>query len=212
MTARVEIFNLALGHLGDSMVLSSPDENTKHARECRRVYDQCRRAELRQFPWSFATVAEPLALVTDADRLGFGYVYRVPVGSLRVYGVMPETGARMWLGAPGSAWETPQAWSLPAVPYSIMGTQILTDLDAAYVTYVRDVQEREMTDPLFIDVLSLALAIRIAPAIIGTAAGQQASRLLIATLNEARSQAYAQALNEQGRDYRPESPAITARN
>lgn len=212
MTSRIDIFNMALGHLGDSTVLSSPDENIKAARECRRAYDQCRQSELRQFPWSFAIKAAALALVPATEKFGFGFAYQRPIDALRVYGVMPQSGTRLWIGTSGEGWDEPQRWMLPVMPYSIMGEQILTDLDSAYATYVRDVQEREMTDALFVDVLSLALAIRIAPAIIGTAAGQQASRLLIATLNEARSQAYSQSLNEQGRDMRPESPAILARN
>lgn len=212
MTSRVEIFNLALGHLGDSAMISSPDQAGKQAQECRRAYDQARRSELRSFPWAFASMAAALALETDTDKLGYGNVYRVPVDSLRIYGVMPQTGVRTWMSTPGSCWESPERAQLPVVPYTIMGTQILADLDGAYVTYARDVTEAEMTDPLFVDVLSLALAVRIAPAIIGTAAGQQASRLLIATLESTRQQAYAQALNEQGRDYRPESPSITARN
>lgn len=210
MTARVDIFNMALGYLGVSNPVSDPNENNPMAGACRVFYDQARQSELRMFPWAFATAAVALALVTDTDRLGYGFVYQRPGDALRIYGVVPVTGARTWLSASRDAWESGGA-SLPQTPYQDVGGQILTDLDAAYVIYVKDVTEAQMTDPLFVDALALNLAVRIAPRVMGTQAGQAASDRLVRMLGSARSEAWAQALNEQGQDYRPDPVAVQAR-
>lgn len=210
MTARVDIFNMALGYLGVSVPVSDPNENTPMAGACRVFYDQARQSELRMFPWSFATAAAALALVTDVDKLGYGYAYQRPGDALRIYAVVPVTGARTWLSASRDAWESGGA-SLPQTPYQDVGGQILTDLDAAYVIYVKDVTEAQMTDALFVDALALNLAVRIAPRVMGTQAGQGAARQVSQLLAATRSEAWAQALNEQGQDYRPDAVAIQAR-
>lgn len=211
MTSRVDIFNMALGYLGVSAPVSDPDENNPMAGACRVFYAAARQSELRMFPWSFATAAVALALVTDVDKLGYGYVYQRPGDALRIYGVMPETGVRTWFGSPRAMWLDLPLGATQQVPYQDVGGHILTDLDAAYVIYVKDVTEAQMTDPLFVDALALNLAVRIAPRVMGTQAGQGAARQVSQLLAATRSEAWAQALNEQGQDYRPDAVAIQAR-
>lgn len=211
MTTRLEIFNLALGHIGQSDQLQSPDENSKPGEQCRRFYGQCKREALQDLAWPFATRVAPLALVSDAQNIGYAFTYQRPADALRLWTVCPSIGMRTWLNASWQCWGEWERYSLPQVPWRQVGQQLLTDLDEAYCLYTADVAETQMTDAMFVGALALRLAAAIATPMLGSPTGQQVSAALGRAVLALRSEAIAGALNEQGQDYRPESPAIQAR-
>lgn len=212
MTSRLEIFNLALGHIGNSDQIQNPDSEEKAAQQCRRFYPQIKREWLQDAPWSFATVAEPLALVSDQPKMGYGFRYRRPAGALRIWAVCTELGMRTWLNTPSFCWTDPARYSLPMIPWQQMGADILTDLDDAYVLFVDDVPELQMTNAKFVGALALGLAAAIAAPMLGTPVGQQLAAQLGRAVTAAREGAIAAGLNERGQDYAPDAPAIQARN
>lgn len=82
MTAVVDIYNMALSHLGAARVLS-PTESSKQASYCNVYFDASRRQVLEDAPWSFATGRRTLSLL-DAEYPGWDYVYQIPTNTIRV--------------------------------------------------------------------------------------------------------------------------------
>lgn len=213
MTAKLDIWNMALGHIGESEQIQSPTERTKAAAQCRRFYDTSRRSMLENFPWTFAQRALPLALVSDAPKIGYGFTYQKPVDSVRIWSVCPESGVRPWLSMGADLWlRQNEGYGLvmPQVPWRVLGQQLLTDLEDAYAIYIADVEDTLQFPPLFVGALSWTLAAEIAPPMLG-AQGITAAERIAAQAAQIRDQAWASSLNQQGADPAMVSPAIQAR-
>lgn len=74
MTSKVEIWNLALAHIGHKANVADPDEASAEANHCRRFYPIALRVALERFAWSFATRRTALAEVTNpVDHWGYAY-------------------------------------------------------------------------------------------------------------------------------------------
>ena len=74
MASKVDIWNLALSHIGHRAVIADPDEATAEANHCRRFYPFALKVALERFAWSFATRRVALAEVTNpVDHWMFAY-------------------------------------------------------------------------------------------------------------------------------------------
>lgn len=74
MASRVDIWNLALSHIGHRAVIADPDEATAEANHCRRFYPFALRVALERFAWSFATRRVALAeVINPVDHWVFAY-------------------------------------------------------------------------------------------------------------------------------------------
>lgn len=82
MASQVDIFNLALSHLGQAADVSSPTEQSVDAQHCLRFYPIALNEMLEGFDWSFARKRGTLAPLTT-DRPDFLYKYQRPSDCLK---------------------------------------------------------------------------------------------------------------------------------
>jgi hypothetical protein len=66
MTNEVDIYNLALAHVGTRSTVASPTEDSQEARACRRFYTQARDETLTAAWWTFARRTAVLTLLKAA--------------------------------------------------------------------------------------------------------------------------------------------------
>lgn len=76
--SKIDIWNLALSHLGIKQEVVSETEESDEAKACRRFYDLAREELLREFPWSFARKTAALALIRENPTPFWIYEYRYP--------------------------------------------------------------------------------------------------------------------------------------
>lgn len=82
MLNATEICNIALSHLAKGRI-SSIDEQSEQARQCKLLYDYTRQALLREYDWGFAKRLVKLAEVkTENPR--WDYVYQYPNHCIQV--------------------------------------------------------------------------------------------------------------------------------
>lgn len=78
MATKIEIWNMALSHLGISKEVASVTERSKEAEACNRFYDTCVEALLTDHSWPFATKYATLALIESDPNDEWAYSYRYP--------------------------------------------------------------------------------------------------------------------------------------
>jgi len=198
-TDAVSIWNQALSLLGNAEEVQSVDENTPSANACRRFYDAAVEEMLAEFPWPFATVTAPLALVATDPTPEWAFSYRVPADCLRVRRL------------PGALRvETRQS----RVPYRIgrddVGRLLFTDLEDATVEYTQAITDASAFPASFAKALAYRLAIDIAPRVSGGDATKLMERLAPRAAAQLEA-AQATALNEEQLDEEPDSEFIRAR-
>jgi hypothetical protein len=96
MASKVEIWNLALSHVGVSKEIAEVDENSKEAAACRRFYDICLDKVLGDFNWPFATKSVALGLITDSsddehETDLYTYVYQYPSDCVKARKILSGT-------------------------------------------------------------------------------------------------------------------------
>ena len=159
--------NVALQLLGAGTIMNIND-NTPEARECARVYDYCRRAELRKQIWNFATARVQLAADAAAPAFDFAYQFSMPVDALRI--VLPNDPYLDWkiegrkilsnalLSPFGRSYGQSQS-VLATVPSNLAAATVTVPQGALMnITYVSDVQDCTVFDTLFCQVLSASMA------------------------------------------------------
>ena len=136
MTTKVELWNMALGHIRAAPVQSDV-ETSVPAQYCRQFYQVCLDEALMRSPWTFSTAWTPLAEIVLAGP-SWAHAYAIPSGFLRIWGVSMEGD-----GVPS----TKAAFSEPrfSVEYapSLGARVILTQMpvSAAQVSYQVDVAQ-----------------------------------------------------------------------
>ena len=65
--SQIAIWNLALGHLGDSATVSAPTELSRQAELCRQFWPTALSVALESHPWNFATRRAALAPLTGVS-------------------------------------------------------------------------------------------------------------------------------------------------
>lgn len=82
MASEIDICNLALGHVRAGTI-SSLDENSVQAKQCKLNYPLMRDQMLQGSPWQFAGSIKPLAMLFT-EVFNWAYVYQYPSDCLRV--------------------------------------------------------------------------------------------------------------------------------
>lgn len=135
----VDIWNRALGKLGDGRVTSVADQSAK-SRACQSCYDILRMAELSGNPWNFAIQRFQLAASATAPLFGTYTAYPLPTGWLRVLPPDPydNVETRDWV---------------------IEGNNLMSAYSAPVnVRLVMDTQDTSLFHPQFVEALEIGRA------------------------------------------------------
>lgn len=155
-SAEVDIYNLALSHVGNAKECQSTTENTAEANACRRYYAQTRDEILEEFAWPFAKVTVALALVETDPTTEWAFAYRYPVDCLtfrRILSCLRQ--------------DTRQS----RIPYLMgrddEGILIYTDAVNAVGEYTAVVEDTTQFAPTLVQAIAFKLGYYIAPRITG---------------------------------------------
>ena len=157
-----DICNLALSYLSKGKI-TSMDDNTEEAAQCKIHYDHARRLLLRQYPWGFAKRTVKLALLAGKEP-GWDFAYAYPAGCLAVRYVFDEEGA--------SAKEE-QVQDFDTAMLTGNQKALLTDVELAWCEYTYNVKDVDMFPDEFIEAFAHYLACNMATVLTGSASIQQ---------------------------------------
>ena len=143
-----QICNLALGEVGDSYSIMDINETSNQAAVCRLFFEPTRDALLRSHPWSFARSLADLSALSADPVFGWDYQYQLPADFIRL---VEFNGL--------DAWRTEDDFQVANGPEG--GLVLLTDEDAASIVYIKRVTDANLFDPLFVEALTLRLAMRV---------------------------------------------------
>jgi hypothetical protein len=164
----VTICNLALAHIGDQSIVSMTDPS-QEARFCTLFYNPVRQEILRQHPWNFATKIVQLNQTVTPPIFDWTYKYQLPTDFFRLITV--------------NAFGVSQ----PSQTYEIQGDFLLSDIEAAAISYTADVTDENLFDSIFVEVFCLRLAARLAKSLAGSMQiSQQLNQEYKYLLSEAR--------------------------
>lgn len=153
MQSTIAICNTALSAYLGAAPISSMDEASPEAEECKRHYDQVRRSLLQRWPWVFASRREALVERAINDRAGaWAYSYARPAHLLSVQWVNSASAASAAF-AHGRSNDAPREMTADA---------IYSNVPDAVIEYTRDETDPTLFTPAFADVLAASLAAAIA--------------------------------------------------
>lgn len=193
MASKIDVFNLALGHIGVSSTVADELERSPERVICSRYWDTCRDALLsyKDMPWGFATARVTLADI-GTPPTGWGYRYRYPNDSVNALAIVGGTGRV----------ENIQARPKFAIQWEADGRVILADIDEAVLLYIKRIEEAERWPSSFVE----AMAYRLASMIVMPLKNDMALRNDLLTLADQFAQiAMAASLNEGEPDNAPVS-------
>lgn len=151
--SKVEIWNLALGHVHDGKSVKSVTEKSFEADQCRLFYDISLNAALRAHNWNFAKKRLVLAQVGTAPS-GWEFQYAYPsdcIKAVRIHNIAD-----------------PKNDKLPPLKFDVAqntggaGKVIWTDVDKAELVYTSFISDTTLFDSQFDMIISYYLASKIA--------------------------------------------------
>lgn len=197
MASKIDIFNMALGHIGTTVTIADELEKTTERRTCSQYYDTVRDELLayKSTDWNFAMTSVALADIGNPPT-NWQHRYRYPNDCIRAIAIIVD-GVR-----------TPtQEQSIPFdVMYESAARSIVTDQPNAQLLYITRLLEVERYPSPFVSALSFQLAARIAMPL----AKDKSLRDELLQLAEQFSQvAMAASMNEQQPDQPAESVYVS---
>lgn len=202
MATKVQICNLALSHIGQHSI-QSLDEATKLAQYCNLHFDNTRDAVLRDHAWGFAKKRLTLALTGDTYS-GWDYAYAYPDDCLVAHEIFDLTGS-----VTGTAYDpdTDTYYSTGKVEFEVSVNNalsqkiILTNKESAELMYTARVTNVGLFDPLFVDALSYALALKLVqPLKADTALRQELSNSYVRLVERAKAVSANETYKKPDRD------------
>jgi hypothetical protein len=198
MATPTDICNMAISRLGQPKI-NDIGENSAAAIACRDHFEPVRDALLRGHPWNFATVRADLAEGATPEY-GWSRSFTLPDDFLRLNTVNGVEASRC------------------EADYSLTFRTIYSNADTLQVTYVKQIEDTTLFDPLFVEAFVLKLAAAIAPSIAdptekSAMEGLSASRLrdaAFADASENRSMISTTSMGAASRYYRPQAVAFDA--
>lgn len=149
-TSVVDICNNALIRIGSDTITSLNDVD-KNSTACNAIYVQARDMLLRQHLWNFAIKRAQLAQETTAPAFGFKYSYPLPSDFVRTV-KLEDTRSH----------------------FKIEQGKLLTDDSTVKLIYIARIEDPTKFDPLFVEALTLTLAIKLTYIGIGSNSREQA--------------------------------------
>lgn len=156
--SKIQIWNMALGHLKADNSIQSENETSLEGENCRLYYDQARLRVLRDHPWTFARKRLALSLTATAPE-GWANSYGYPSDCVKariLYNIADPRNEK----APPLKFET-------AKNPEAAGKVIWTDVEDAILIYTQDTIDTTLFDAKFDIALSFYLASFLARPITG---------------------------------------------
>jgi hypothetical protein len=142
--SEVSICNEALILIDSNTITSLTADTSDEAIACNRIYAQVRDQMLRSHPWNFATKREALARLSTAPAFEFDIAYQLPHDFLRVVKLYNSKNR-----------------------FKIEGSTLLTDNTTASLIYVSREADTTKFDSIFVEALTIKLAIKLCYALAG---------------------------------------------
>lgn len=185
-----DICNMALSYIAKGRI-SSMDEKSEAARQCKIHYEHVRRQLLSCQRWVFAERTVKLALL-NSQVPGWDYVYAYPQQCLFIRQIYDEDGA---------AGKDDEYHEYTVVTINDSTKAICTNIENAWADYTVDIENANIFSPDFTEALARGLSSALAMALMGSATVQQTQyQLMQAAVNRARLQ------SEQENHHQPEFP------
>jgi hypothetical protein len=167
--SKVEIANLALLRIGQRSI-QSIDEQSNEAVYCRKLYDRTRRTVLRSHPWRFALKLQTLAQEVTTPP-GYTYSYALPSDLLYVVEVVSASSGYQAMAK-----------------FERNGQSLWADEPSAQLRYVKNVEDPNEFDDLFVDAFGWRMAAELATPVAGKPELMaDMMRMFQITLNQARA-------------------------
>lgn len=206
MRSKVDIYNIALGRLGGNQFerVNTPEEEGTVATLCHTFYPHALDKALAHSEWSFARKTVVLApKADDMPNPDYPYRYGIPTDCIRPIYLRGESK-----GATGRDCCQEYDYRVPFdYPYIIDGSDLLTTLSPAVLTYVRRVEDPVSWPPMFGDAVAYMLASELATAYVNDPQRQQ---MFLEMAERRLDEAAAIELNSQRR-HRVSFPWVMAR-
>ena len=138
MTSKVEIANIAFVYLGAELISDFSDDS-REANAVNAIWDIMRKAELRSYPYNFATETVELARNTTTPLTRYDYSHALPSQLLRVWTVYDEDENIV-------------------SDFKIEGSNIVSNEDRLIIKYTKDITDTTKWDALFVNVMAYAVA------------------------------------------------------
>ena len=149
MSSKIDVFNMALGHIGSSSTVADELERSPERVICSRYWDTCRDAlfSYKDMRWGFATSRVVLADLGDPP-IGWGYRYRYPNDCINAIGIVGSTGRT----------EPVELRPKFEIQYEADGRVILADTEEAELIYTKRIEEVERWPSAFVEAMGYRLA------------------------------------------------------
>lgn len=154
MASKVDICNAALQNLGCNKI-TSIDENTKGAIECKLRFDSARRTLLQMGVWNFAIKRQMLQQDVTAPAFNYAYQYTLPPDFLYiVMTALEET----YQGTSAKVNSNLYVQDLPAITtidkYRIESDKLVTNDSSVGIIYVADIEDTQKYSATFTELLT----------------------------------------------------------
>lgn len=208
---QTEICNLALTRLGEFQGIASIDDQTRNARACKSVYEQCVRTMLRERPWPFAVRQATLSLVGQNQFSDWLYTYRYPVEFINAHRVVPvlltPTSSPASIYVESDRRPAPQSYPF-AIGSDDAGRLIHTNVEDAVALGTVYVDNEGLYDPLFASALAWFIAAELGMVI---TKNREIGSFAMGMYQTVVSEAFATGMNEPKPDMSREADMIEAR-
>lgn len=214
MASQVDIINLAIHKLGQSVKIAAVSDRSKAAAVFGGLWAPMLDEVLAARNWQWATAAEAAAPSADPPAIGWTYRYAVPNDCVTVIAVTDESGLRTArrLSMFCDADYLRNNMGRVAFDFELsMGedeTTINSDVPGAYIVYVRRITDTGRFPPTFVNALAWRLAAEAAPPMIGDK-GLRAQSNMLNGYDMALAQA-GEHDKSQSQDTQQEMPAAVA--
>lgn len=147
ITSKTDICNLSLDLLSGAVIQDVDNPSTSTEELCSRWYDVCRKATLREHPWTFARKRAILAASATAPLFGYTKAYPFPNDYIRFLTIENDEGMQ-----------------INNTDFEIENNAVLLSSDATSVRlrYIYDVTDVTKFDALFVNYFALNLALMVA--------------------------------------------------
>lgn len=147
MFTTADIFNMALGHLGISKVITDVNEQSLEASALRTFYKIARNMIFRAVDWPFARTIKPLELVLETPNEEWNFQYQYPVDCANFLRVVT-----------GRGYQPTDFHSQHVQLNTDAGTMILSNQNEAVGEYIRILENPGLYPPDFVIAMSYLLA------------------------------------------------------